>query len=146
MPAPKGHPPYPGCETGGRPKIYNDEFIEKEADLLEEWTTSYKDSINMFIEDFAFERGYSYRRIAEWKDQNEKFAHAYERFFQKQKTLLIKGSLSGKLKHNMCALILGNSHGIYAKTEQKITGSSEEPLEFLLNDMNPSKELVNDSK
>ena len=32
MPAPKKHPPYPGCETGGRPLKYTKEFIEKEAD------------------------------------------------------------------------------------------------------------------
>jgi len=34
MGAPKGHPPYPGCETGGRPKKWTDEALEKLADHL----------------------------------------------------------------------------------------------------------------
>jgi len=34
MPAPLNHPPYPGCETGGRPRKYSTEDIERFADEL----------------------------------------------------------------------------------------------------------------
>ena len=76
MPAPMGHEPYPGCETGGRPKKYTPEFIENEAEAFETWIADPK---NLWFEDFAFSRGYSAKLLSMWAKENEKFSEAYER-------------------------------------------------------------------
>lgn len=141
MPAPKGHLPYNKNGEGGRPKIYTPEFIEKEAEALEEWM---KDKNNLFIEDFAYERGYDESRIPEMSN-NERFLGAYNRFKQRQKTALFKGGLNKKFAYPMCALILSHNHNIVAKTEQKLTGSSTDPLAFIIQNIDgTSKDLVND--
>ena len=143
MPAPKGHAPYKGCETGGRPKIYTEEFIDNEAEALEEWNQ--RDE-NIFIEKFCLERGYSVHRICEWVKSNQKFSAAYEMTLTKQRLFLISGGLRKKLSHPMCALLLSHSHGIVGKTEQKITGDAMNPLGFIYENVNgKTKELVNDN-
>ncbi len=144
MPAPKGHAPYPGCETGGKPKVHTQEFIEKEAEALIEWLN--KKKMNLFAEDFAYERGYSYKRLLDFSKVNEKFEAAYDHFIHKQKTALMKGSLTKEFAHPMCALILGHSHGIVAKTEQKVSGDAANPLAFILKDVDgTTKDLVTES-
>ena len=54
MPAPKGYPPYPGCEKGGRPRRFSTEDIERFADELVEWM---KDESRFWLKDFCLERG-----------------------------------------------------------------------------------------
>jgi hypothetical protein len=140
MPAPKGHPPYKGCETGGRPVKYNKAFIENEANLLEEWMEKKE---NIFIEDFCLERNYSYNRAIEWTKDNEKFSVTYQKLQTKQKVALFKGGLSKKFAYPMCALILSHSHGILSKSEQKLSGDAANPLSFLLKQANgKSKDLT----
>lgn len=87
MAAPKGHPPYNKNGEGGRPKIYTEEFIDKEAIALQEWM---KDKQNLFIEDFCFERGYHESRITEFAEANERFSLAYSMLKMKQKTALFR--------------------------------------------------------
>lgn len=143
MPAPKGHEPYPGCETGGTPKIYTKEFIENEADELEKWMN--KKEGNIFIKDFCFERHLRFQRISEWVKENEKFSDIYERLQMKQETAMFKGGLSKKFSYPMCAMILSHFHGIVAKTEQKIIDNRSDSLDFALNTINnTSKDLVNE--
>ena len=140
MPAPLNHPPYAGCEKGGRPKKYTQEFIENEADALEEWM---KTKDNLFYENFAFERGYSYKRLTEWAKENEKFSDTYERSRTRQKGLLLIGGLMKKFNYNMCALILGRSYGMTAKTKQKISGDAVNPLAFILQSIDGNtKDLI----
>lgn len=73
MGAPKGHPPYPGCETGGRPVIWTDDKIEYEADLLIEWAQ--KDSSLVLGQHYGA-RGYSYDHAMDWAKRNEKYKMA----------------------------------------------------------------------
>lgn len=142
MAAPKGHPPYNKNGEGGRPKIYTEEFIDKEAAALQEWM---KDKQNLFIEDFCFERGYHESRITEFVEANERFSLAYSMLKMKQKTTLFKGGLTKKFAYPMCALILGHSHGIVSKTEQKFSGDKFNPLGFILNSIDgKSKDLVDE--
>lgn len=141
MPAPKGHPNYDTEGLAGRPKKYTKAFIEKEADALEEWMQKKE---NIFLEDFAFERGYRYQRLNEWSKENERFSDTYERFQMRQKSTLMKGGLAKKFNYNMCALILGHSHGVVVKTEQKISGDVSNPLTFLMQQVDgKSKDLIN---
>jgi len=142
MPAPKGHLAYNKNGEGGRPKIYTTEVIEKEAEALEEWM---KDKNNLFLEEFAFERGYDTDKLHVWAKENERFRGTYKRLQERQKIILYRGGLSKKFAYPMCALILANSHGIVAKTEQKLSGSAVEPLAFALDKIDgKTKDLVNE--
>ena len=90
MSAPKGHPPYAGCEKGGRPPKYTKEFIESEADAFLEWMNR-EDSL--WYKDFALERGYLPDLLSEWAKINEKFSRAYKRSQAWQQSKLVKGGL-----------------------------------------------------
>lgn len=142
MGAPKGHAPYNKNGEGGRPKIYTEEFVDKEADILEKWM---EDKNNLFIGDFTRERGYTIRELTDFKKISKRFARTYEKFGDRQMTELFKGGLKRKFAHPMCALILSHSHGVYQKTEQKVTGDVANPLHFIISEVDGStKDLVNE--
>jgi hypothetical protein len=122
MPAPKGHPPYPGCEKGGTPKIFTDEVIDDLADILQKWG---KDDKNIFIEDFCLENDLRPTNIHIFQKKNEKFARAYEKIKLKQKTAIFKGGLSKKFSFPMCALLLYHNHGISQQVQEKIIPNDE---------------------
>lgn len=148
MAAPKGHPPYPGCEkggeTGGRPTEWTKEFIENEAIAFEKWLEKKE---NIFIEHFCHDRGYSRKRFYEWIDQSKRLTDTFELFKEKQQVSLYIGGLSKKFAFPMCALILSHNHGIHTKTEQKISGDAENPLPVWVTQVSgQSKDLVDDSK
>lgn len=73
MAPPKGHPPYPGCETGGRPYIWTDELIEHEAQLLIEWA---KKESSLVLGKHYGERGYHYWHAMDWSKRNHMFEEA----------------------------------------------------------------------
>jgi hypothetical protein len=93
MPAPKGHPPYPGCETGGRPKIWTDERIEQEADALLKWL---EEKQNFLFLEFLYERGLREEYPSRFAKKNEKFDQAYRQARIKQQTVIIKNGLFKK--------------------------------------------------
>jgi len=103
MPAPKGHPPYPGCETGGRPKRFTTEFIEAEAEAFEGWS---KRKDVLWYEDFASERGYCPSNLSVWAKENEKFRQAYTRMYFWQKSLLVRGGLLNKFNSSVTRILL----------------------------------------
>lgn len=61
--------------VAGRPQIYTQEFIEKEADALLEWVQV---ESNMYLSKFAFDRGYSTKRLEEFPHANVKFSGALD--------------------------------------------------------------------
>ena len=144
MPAPKGHEPYAGCETGGRPTKYTKEFIEAEADAFDEWMKK-KDSI--WYKDFAYERGYDIGLIYDWARTNEKFSQAYKRSQLRQESLLVRGGLLKKFNYNMCALVLGHKYGMVAKQENKISGDAKDPLSVIMTVVNDdSRDLIDNAE
>lgn len=148
MPAPKGHPPYNINGEGGRPKIYTKEFVDNEAEALNEWMrNSTKEDSRLFIEDFCWTRNYHDTRIPEFVKISERFSHVYSMFKMRQKSALFKGGLSKKVAFPMCALILSNNHGIIPKSEQKITGDSVHPLHCIIDKIDgESKDLIYDGR
>lgn len=143
MPAPKGHAPYPGCETGGRPKKYTSEFIEAEADAFEKWMDD-KSGKNLWYEDFASGRGYDPNLLSLWAKENEKFSGVYTRAQSWQKSLLIRGGLLNKFNASITKLVLANTVGWTDRVESKVSGDSTNPLAFILRNVDgTSKELVN---
>ncbi len=91
MPAPKGHPPYAGCETGGRPREWTDERIEKEADALNEWL---KVEENFYFLEFCYLRDLNAEMPSRFAKKNEKFLQAYKKARIKQELVVGKNALA----------------------------------------------------
>lgn len=144
MPAPLNHPPYPGCETGGRPKKYTDEFIENEAIELEKWVEKPN---SPWFEDFANQRGYPGEYLSRWAKINEKFHQAYEKAQSMQKGILVRGGLTAKFNPSFTKFVMANTCGWSEKSEQKISGDAANPLAFLMQQIDgKSKDLINDKE
>jgi hypothetical protein len=144
MPSPKGHAPYPGCETGGRPKTYTKEYLDNLADEFSEWI---KNEDNYWFKSFALDRDILPERLSEWARENDKFAKAYHLAKHKQEERIFKGATSGKFNAQMAKFGLANCHKWSERSETTISGNAENPLHFLLSGVEGrSKDLVNDSE
>lgn len=144
MPAPKNHPPYEGCETGGRPTKYTQEFIEGEADAFVRWM---QEPGNIYFKRFALDRGYHPQRLSEFAELNEKFSEVYKQAKAWQECCLAEGGLMGEFNGNFCKFVMGNVCGWADRTETKLSGDSVNPLAFVLKNVDgTSKELITDDE
>lgn len=143
MAAPKGHAPYPGCETGGRPKKYTEEFINRQADELIIWLREPK---NIFFEDFLLDQDLNPQLMAIWAKENDKFSSAYDIAYQRQASRIKNGAITKDFSDGFSKFILINNHGYSDKTETKISGDAVDPLVFVLGTIPSSKDLVTDGK
>ncbi len=144
MGAPKGHPPYNVNGEGGVPKIYTDEFIEKEAVALEEWM---KQPGSIYFKRFSFDRGYSYKRLGEFAKSNKRFADTFERAKEWQEIRLAEGGLTEEFNGGFCKFVMGNACGWSEKNETKISGDATNPLSFIVSDISGnSRDFVSDSE
>lgn len=142
MPAPMGHPPYNTKGEGGRPKIWTDEAIEREADALEVWL---EDKKNIFLEDFILERRIEEHHPSRWASSNERFRQVYNRFKIKQKSNLYKGGLFKKFDYRMCAGMLNLIHGVNLNTANNPAVEVKSSMNWLLDEVNGlSADLVNE--
>ena len=73
MAAPKGNQ-YAVGNQGGRPEIYTDEWLEKEADILLKWL---EEGNGIYLGSFARSRGYDRHRLPEFANQSKVFSAAY---------------------------------------------------------------------
>jgi hypothetical protein len=140
MPAPKGHEPYPGCETGGRPSRYSVEDIECFADEFKQWLT---DPSHIWFKDFCLDRDINPDLMAEWAEENEKFRGVYRFARHRQESRLVNGGLQSAYNSSIVKLVLANAHGWTEK--QQLSGDVGNPLMFLFKKLDgESKELVKD--
>jgi hypothetical protein len=58
------------------PRKYTDEYLEEEAKLIVKWA---EETENLYLRDFAHERGYHPSRLSEFALSNKNFAQALER-------------------------------------------------------------------
>jgi hypothetical protein len=138
MPAPKGHEPYPGSETGGRPRRYSIEDIECFADEFKHWLT---DPSHIWFKDFCLDRDINPDLMAEWAEENEKFRGVYRLARHKQESRLVNGGLQSTYNSSIVKLVLANAHGWTEK--QQLSGDVGNPLMFLFKKLDgESKELV----
>lgn len=138
-PAPKGNQRARGHHFG-RPRIYDDAFIEAEAASFLEWMQSPN---NIWFEDFALERGYSPARLYEFAKKSPVFSETFEIVQHMQKSKLVKGGLLEDFNAGFTKFVMGNACGWYEK--QQISGDSANPLSVLLQKIDGnSKELVED--
>lgn len=142
MPAPKGHPPYPGSESGKRPRRYSTKDVEKFADELIDWM---KDESHFWFKDFCLERSINPDLMAEWAQENEKFSGAYRLVKALQESRIFKGAMLDGFNSGMAKFALMNCHGWADKQESKVSGDAVNPLAFILQNIDgKGKELVAD--
>lgn len=116
MAAPKGHPGYPGSEKGGRPKIYTDQFIEKEADALEKWI---EDPSSIYLKSFCLKRKYHPRCLSEFAEKNQRFKEVYEQAKTWQECKLSEGGLTNAFNSGIVKFLMSNICGFSEKPEQQ---------------------------
>ena len=142
MPAPKKHLPYPGCESGGRPRRYSKKEIDSYADEFLIWL---KADENVWFKDFCLEKDIDPDLMSEWATESEKFSGAYRLARHRQESKLIKGGLINFFNASIVKLVLSNAHGWSDKQESKISGDAVNPLQFLLEKIDgQGKEFVAD--
>ena len=137
MAPPKGHAPYPGCETGGAPRKYDDAFIEKLADELDEWL---KDEKNCYLGKFFDIKGLNPDYGVDFSAINEKFSRSYYRAKKSQETRIYVGALNNKYNARIAEFGLMHNHGWATKAENKVTATVSLPVEIF----NQTKELIDD--
>lgn len=136
MPAPKGHPPYPGCETGGRPQKYTKELLDNLADKLTEWMAIDK---NLWLNNFFTDNYMPVDGIDTYCNRSEKFSLAYKHAKTVQESKIFVRALERRYDGTMARFGLMNNHGWAEKSKTEISGNANNPLNVLFNH---SKELV----
>jgi hypothetical protein len=128
--APKGHPPYSGCEKGGRKRVYTDERIEEEGRALEEWM---KNPDNFWVYSFAESRGYSKQNLARWAKRNKKFRRLYRRARDAQMNRIMVGAVHKRYDTKAVQMILANWYKIspQPKVQLMSSGTLEAILELV---------------
>ena len=132
MAAPKGNKYAVGPHKEHKDKLYTDEFIEEQADLLLEWM---KKPHNIFFRAFALEQGYSSQRMYEWNKRNKVFAEAFETVRDWQEIKLVNSGLFERTNAGFTKFLLVTTHD-YVEPEK---GNDKPPAEYdqLLNDLKP---------
>lgn len=142
MGAPKGHPPYPGCEKGGRPRKYSPQDIEHFADEFLQWMERVS---SIWYEDFCLEHDIDPDLLSEWSRENEKFSGVYRRAKVWQKNKLIRGGLLSEFNPSFTKFVMANTCGWTDK--QQISGDAANPLSFLLGSIDgKSKDLIDEQE
>ncbi len=136
MGAPKGHAPYAGCETGGRPLRFTNEEVEAFAEEFLIWLEKEE---NFWIKDFTLEKNINPDYMSEWCERSEKFRRAYLIGKHKQESKTYKGGLIGKFNSNIVKLALTNHHGWVEKQETKLSGDVENPLACIIEKVSSKK-------
>lgn len=92
----------------GRPLEWTVDRIDEEAEALLDWI---KQPGNIWIRDFAFERGYPPTHMARFKDRSRYFCEALELAKQYQESFLYKRGLALDSPH-FIKYVLATVHGI----------------------------------
>lgn len=142
--APKGHLPYSGSETGGRPVIYTEEFINNEADELEVWLDD-PENKSLFLREFAYKRKYSYNRLQEFAKINEKFSGMLDRAKEWQVIKLSTGALTRDFDSGFTKFLMPRVCGPEWRETKDITVTTNGPVpEWIVDAEGKSKNLIDD--
>lgn len=122
----------------GVPKIYTLEFIEKEADALEEWLQ--KDD-SFFFNQFVLTRRYGPQYISVFCNESEKFAEVCARAKAMQELKLMAGGLTRKYDSSFCKFTMQNVCK-WSDKQTVVHENNTQAIDPAAN--NTSKDLVND--
>lgn len=106
---PKGHAPYPGCETGGRPRKWDGESLDELAERLDEWiANAIETKKEFFWWDWCFEVGLNQHRVAKLTERSDKFRRSYENAKAWQETIVCRYALTKKFSEGFSKFFLIN--------------------------------------
>jgi len=143
MGAPKGHAPYNTRGEGGRPVIYDEAFIENECIALEEWLSD-KDNEDIFLNQFAFDRGYSKHRIPEFCEKSERFSTLVMRAKERQENKMLMGAMTRKYDGNFTKFVMPRLCGDHWQETKNIKVTTNGPVPPWIEEAEgKSKDLVN---
>lgn len=105
--APMGHPPYPGCETGGRPRIYTEEKLNEMAISLSKWVDeAVKTKSHFLLGDWCFENDFIQNNFPRYIEKSESLKESYLKAKSWQEHMITKGALFGKLNSRFAQFML----------------------------------------
>jgi hypothetical protein len=137
MPAPKGHPNW-NVNGGGRPRIYDDEFIENEALAFYEWIERNE---GIYFKEFAFNRGYSPKQLAIFAERNQNFKVALETAHEWQEIKLATGGLTKIFDPGFTKFVMARTCGW--RDEKTVNVNSNTPIpDWVVEAEGKSKHLV----
>lgn len=131
------------CNLAGRPRTYDDAFIEKEAELFLKWIDENEHAI--FLKEFAFERGYSPTKLQIFADRNEQFRIALAIAHEWQEMKLSKGGLTRDYAEGFTKFVLARNHGWNDTKNINITSNNPLPG-WVVDAAGKSTGLINDNK
>ncbi len=127
MGAPKGHAPYNTKGEGGRPVIYDDEFIERECDAFEAWMAD-EESDAIFLTEFASSRGYSRKRLPEFAEKSKRFADVLEIAKEWQEHKLTKGAMTRAYDSGFTKFVMPRVCGAQWKETKDVNITTNGPV------------------
>ena len=125
MAAPKGNQ-YAKGHGKGRPKTWDDDAIENEAEALLEWI---KSPSSYYIGVFAYQRGYDRARLHEFASSNDVFALAYRQAKQWQENVFTHNALTKVWDPTFTARVMARVCG--PEWKNSFDSTNEESLKAL---------------
>ena len=129
----------------GRPRIYDDEFLEKEAVIFTKWIDDNTNSNAIYFKEFAFERGYAPSKMCIFAERNDSFRAALEVAHEWQELKLSKGGITKEFAEGFTKFVLARNHGWVEQKNINITSANPIPA-WALEAAGESKDLVNNDK
>ena len=131
MAAPAGNQNAKG-NKGPPKRIYTPERLAEEAIALREWV---KHPENLFIQDFAYDRGYHPTRLAEFKKESIEMSLAIDEFKGRQESKLLKGGLFKGMDGNFVKYTLPrvNDNPIWKQSWDQPEERADTPTTVIIN-------------
>lgn len=139
-PAPKGNKYAAGCETSGRPREWDEGYIEKKRKALEKWIADPK---NYFFTSFLNQEKLHHEHIERFCNYSPEFRATYKLALSIQEQRLVELAITRKHDGNFTKFVLANKAGWREKTElsgdadnplavilEKVAGSAKDPLDY----------------
>lgn len=131
MGAPKGHAPYPGCETGGRPMKWTEERLDEFAENMLESIQKCKETNKPFwYKDWAFDVDILPPQLTEFAKMNKKFSEAYQKAKYLQEWQVSKGAMYKKFNSNFCQFFLQTQYPETYRLQQNLDVSELTTQQF----------------
>lgn len=121
-------------KTGGRPQLWTLERIEQEAAHLIEWITA--DEKNLWIQDFAFQRGFWPSRIHEFDKLSKCFSAAHQLLNEVTAKRLLNKGLEKEYDASLVRFYLINKAGFISEsTKAQIDSRTQADINITINEI-----------
>ena len=132
MAAPKGNQ-YAKGHGKGRPAIYDEDFIENEAEALLEWIKDDSPK-KVYLGSFALERGYDRFQMHDFSTKNKVFSHAYKKAKAWQEQKFVTNGLTRSWDPTFTAFAMARvCHDSWKKSWDQPDEKQEQTVNVIIN-------------